>query len=95
MMKADVLNELPVIKICTNYQLEKTVMDAYPFESGNGNFKMVYRKMKGWKESLAQCSSIQDIPTGLAAYIKFIENSVGLPIDIVSIGPDRLQTLQR
>ncbi|MEI7981133.1 MAG: adenylosuccinate synthase, partial [Bacteroidota bacterium] len=95
MMKADVLNQFPVIKICTDYQMNNEVMDTYPFEPGDEQLQLLFREMKGWEGSLTNCRSIAEIPAELSDYIGFIEKAVGLPIEIISIGPDRLETLQR
>jgi adenylosuccinate synthase len=95
MMKADVLNPFPVIKICTDYQKDHVKLSGFPFELSDDNIVPVYREMKGWNTALDGCSNVDDMPAELAEYVKFIENEVGLPIDIVSVGPDRLQTLQR
>ncbi len=95
MMKSDVLNQFPVIKICTSYQSGDAILDGYPFESGGDSIRPLYREMQGWNRSLAHCRSMTDIPAELKNYIQYIEKSAGLPVDILSIGPDRLQTLQR
>ena len=95
MMKADVLNAFPAIKICTGYQTGNSILPGFPFDLSDDQIQPFYLEMKGWNTTLDGCTTVSDIPDELAEYIKFIENEVGLPIDIVSIGPDRLQTLQR
>jgi adenylosuccinate synthase len=95
MMKADVLNPFPTIDICTGYVKNGALLDNFPFELSDENIHPAYKTMTGWHTSLDQCTSHASIPGALADYIRYIENEVGLPIDIVSIGPDRLQTLLR
>jgi adenylosuccinate synthase len=95
MMKADVLNSFPQIKVCTGYQNDNNLLTGFPFDLTDDQIQPDYLEMKGWNTSLDGCTTVSDIPGELAEYIKFIENEVGLPVDTVSIGPDRLQTLQR
>jgi adenylosuccinate synthase len=95
MMKADVLNQFPAINICTDYKTDGKVIDGFPFELSDEKLQPVYKEMKGWNTSLDGCTSSDEMPDALAEYIKFIENEAGLRVDTVSIGPDRLQTLQR
>jgi len=95
MMKADVLNPFPEIKICTAYRNGDEILSGFPFDLCDENIKPEYQVKPGWSTSLEGCTAISNIPAELADYVKFIENEAGLPIEIVSIGPDRLQTLQR
>jgi adenylosuccinate synthase len=95
MMKADVLNPFPAIKIGTDYQTGEEILSGFPFDLCDENIKPMYRELTGWNASLEGCTSVNDIPDELAEYVKFIEKEVGLPIEIVSIGPDRVQTLHR
>jgi adenylosuccinate synthase len=93
MMKADVLNNFEKIKVCTDYRSEDTLLTGYPYESGNKGIEPVYDVLDGWNTSLDRVKDFQDLPSVLSGYIKYIEKSVNLPVDIVSVGPDRLQTL--
>jgi len=95
MMKADVLNPFPSVKICTEYRMGNEIADSFPFDLCHEDLHPVYKEMQGWSAALDECKTVTDIPVALADYVKFIEAEVGLPIDIVSIGPDRVQTLQR
>ncbi|MEI7500149.1 MAG: adenylosuccinate synthase [Bacteroidota bacterium] len=94
MMKADVLNTFQRIKICTDYSLGSEILQSFPFDLCDERLYPVYKEVKGWNETLDGCKEIADVPDALAEYVKFIENQVGLAVDIVSIGPDRVQTLQ-
>ena len=95
MMKADVLNPFPSVKICTEYRMGNEIADSFPFDLCHEDLHPVYKEMQGWSAALDECKTVTDISVALADYVKFIEAEVGLPIDIVSIGPDRVQTLQR
>jgi adenylosuccinate synthase len=95
MMKADVLNPFEKLGVCTSYRESGKLLDSYPFELSSEGLEPRYTEMEGWNTSLDAGSSITDLPLPLKKYIKFIEDFVELPIDTVSIGPDRLQTLQR
>lgn len=95
MMKADVLNPFPEINVCTGYLLDNEIVEGFPFDIRDEKLQPVYREMKGWNTNLDGCTSFSDLPGQLAEYIRFLENETGLPVQIVSVGPDRLQTLQR
>jgi adenylosuccinate synthase len=95
MMKADVLNPFPAINICTGYRKQDEILPGFPFDLSDETLQPVYTGMEGWNTSLEDCKAADDMPAALVAYIKFIENEVGLRVDLVSTGPDRLQTLQR
>jgi adenylosuccinate synthase len=95
MMKADVLNPFPSIKICTDYRVGSEVLENFPFDLDNAHLHPVYKEMQGWRADLDDCKTIADIPGALGDYLKYIENETGLPVDLLSIGPDRVQTLQR
>lgn len=95
MMKADVLNIFPVIKICTHYKLaDGSVTEALPYEILHQKITPVYTEMPGWNTSLSGTSETT-IPQQLKDYIKFLENSLNVPITLISIGPDRSQTILR
>ena len=95
MMKADVLNSFPSIKICTEYTQGNEIMQNFPFNLSDETLQPVYHVMEGWNTTLGDCTSAAELPAAMLAYIEFIENKVGLPVNLVSTGPDRLQTLQR
>ncbi len=95
MTKADVLNTLPWIRVCTSYEIDGKQLDVYSSISGRENVKPVYREIKGWERSLEDVESFEQLPAGLLDYIVMIEEYTGVPVDIVSTGPDRKQTLFR
>lgn len=95
MMKADVLNAFPIIKACTHYQLSNgTVTDMVPYEVVKEKIVPVYKELKGWNISL-NGSTKENLPAELNQYIKFLETELGVPITLVSTGPDRTQTILR
>lgn len=96
MMKADVLNIFEEIKICTHYQLEDgSVTDRLPFTINDIKISPVYKVMKGWNQKLDHVTDYGSMPSELTAYIEFLEAELNVPINIVSIGPDRTQTIIR
>ncbi|MEI7492047.1 MAG: adenylosuccinate synthase [Bacteroidota bacterium] len=95
MMKADVLNPFEKLGVCTAYKESGKLLESYPFELTSDSLEPQYTEMEGWNTDLGSNTSMASLPIPLKDYIKFIEDFVELPIDTVSIGPDRLQTLQR
>ena len=93
MMKADVLNHLPEIKICTAYQTGSHETDRLPYTLDETNVKPLYTTLKGWNQDLSHCKTWSDLPQALKDYIEFIENATGVPVTLVSLGPDRNQTV--
>jgi adenylosuccinate synthase len=90
MMKADVMDDFDTIKICTHYLINGKETEALPFDVINTEITPVYKEMKGWKQNI---TSANNLPEELLGYISFIEQSTGVPISIVSVGPDRKQTI--
>lgn len=95
MMKADVLSNFETIKVCTAYNYKGETIEHMPYDISDHNITPIYTELPGWSDDLTGLSSIDEIPDQLAAYIDFIEKETGLPITIVSVGPDRKQTLNR
>ncbi len=95
MMKADVLSIFPTIKVCTHYKLKDgSITEAVPYEYVNEKIVPVYTELKGWSSSLSGIGE-QQIPKELAQYIDFLESALGVPITLISTGPDRTQTIHR
>ena len=95
MMKADVLSGLDHIKICTHYKHHGDLIDFLPFDADNTNLAPVYIEMPAWKEDLTGLETIDKAPKELLNYIHYLEKQLETPIKIVSVGPDRNQTLNR
>ena len=95
MMKADVLCDLDHIKICTHYKHHGELIDYLPFDSDDANIEPVYVEMSSWRKDLTELKTIDDAPKELMNYIHYLEQQLETPIKIVSVGPDRTQTLNR
>ncbi len=95
MMKADVLSGFPTIKVCTGYNYNGKNISYLPYDISPELLQPVYIDMPGWNDKLDDITSINDIPEQLAAYVEFIEKETGVPVKIISVGPDRGQTLFR
>ena len=95
MTKADVLSAFGNIKICTKYQHRGEEIDYLPFDVLSDDMTPIYEELPGWTEDLTELSSIEGIPASLNNYIEFLEKHLETPITIVSVGPDRKQTLMR
>jgi adenylosuccinate synthase len=94
MMKADVLSDFEELQICTHYMHNSKVIDYLPYNIDPAYLQPVYTTVKGWNNNLTGITSKQDLPPALMAYIKLIEKETGTPITIVSVGPDRSQTIR-
>jgi adenylosuccinate synthase len=93
MMKGDVLSGFDTLKVCTAYKYKGTEIKHLPFSIEEENVTPIYTEFKGWKADLTGMSSYEELPTELKEYIAFIEKEVEVPITIVSVGPDRKQTI--
>ncbi|MDF0715815.1 adenylosuccinate synthase [Muricauda sp. 334s03] len=95
MMKADVLSGFDTIKVCTAYKYKGEEIQHLPYNIEEEYVTPVYTEMKGWSQDLTKLSKAEDIPETLNEYIAFLEEQLNVPIKIVSVGPDRLQTIHR
>lgn len=96
MMKVDVLNIFDEIKICTHYQLpDGTETEQLPYDLVDAQVTPIYRTFKGWKTSLEPFHAFDEVPAELAEYIRFLEESLELPISFISTGPDREAIIHR
>lgn len=94
LMKIDVLSGFEKIDVCTSYELDGQKITEYPVSPGDlARCKPVYETLNGWKEDLTAAKSLKDLPRYAQEYIQFIGASVAVPIDVVSVGPGRDQTL--
>jgi adenylosuccinate synthase len=94
MMKTDVLDSFEEISICKSYKVGEDILTDFPFELASEKLEPVYEIITGWNTTLTDKTTFQELPPELVAYIDYIEKSVGLAVDIVSVGPDRFQTIK-
>jgi len=95
MMKADVLSGFDKIGICTHYEVNGQLIDYLPFDISERTVKPVYTFVDGWNQDLTGMNHQDNLPQALKNYITFIEKAVNVPVTIVSVGPDRSQTIHR
>ncbi len=93
MMKGDVLSGFKTLKICTAYQYNGKEITHLPYTIEPENVEPLYTEMKGWQADLTGMTSYDELPQELKSYIEFIEKEVEVPIKVVSVGPDRKQTI--
>jgi len=93
MMKADVLSCFETIKVCTHYIIDGERVDYFPFDVNGINLTPIYEEIEGWNCDLTQLSSYDDAPQALKNYVSYLERNLEVPITVVSVGPDRTQTL--
>ncbi len=95
MMKSDVLDNFPTIKACTAYQLKDgTVTRDFPYDISEG-ITPLYEELPGWQQDLTSITSEAQFPQAFSDYIAFLEKELETPITIVSVDPDREQTIER
>jgi len=95
MMKADVLNPFEELKIAVKYNINGKLTEEVPFDEVNINVQPVYKTFKGWQSTLDPDGNYDNLPVELKDYISFIEDQLNIPVKIVSVGPDREQTIRR
>jgi len=94
MMKADVLTAFEEIKVCTQYKIGDEVLEYPPYDS-NATIEPVLESRKGWSEDLTGITSTEEFPESLSDYLDYVEKDLDIPITILSVGPDRSQTIVR
>ena len=94
MMKSDCLDTFETIKVCTSYVVDGQPSEEWPFDT-QAVIEPVYTEFKGWKSDLTHCRSEEELPAEFREYIAFMENYLGVPIKIISVGPDRDATIMR
>lgn len=95
MTKADVLSIFEEIKVCTGYKLDGQTIDYWPYDAYVDRLEPVYEALPGWKTDLTGMHNEEDLPEALQAYISYLEKALQTPITVVSVGPDRKQTIMR
>lgn len=94
MMKSDVLDSFETIKACVAYKMDGEEIDYFPFDI-NETIEPVYVELPGWQTDMTKMQSEDEFPEEFNAYLSFLEEQLGVPIKIVSLGPDREQTIER
>lgn len=94
MMKSDCLDDFETIKVCTSYRVDGRETDMVPFDT-YAEIEPVYTEFKGWNADLTRCRKESELPAEFMDYIRFMEEYLGVPIRIISIGPDRDATIMR
>jgi adenylosuccinate synthase len=94
MTKADVMSGFKTIKVCTAYKIDGKICHELPF-SNDAVIEPVYTELQGWNEDLKGIRSFNELPGALKKYIDFVENQTGVPVTMVSVGPDRKETIFR
>ena len=92
MMKSDVLDSFATIRVCTDYEIDGKKTRNFPYELTDA-VRPVYTELKGWQCDTTKLTSAAEFPQELKDYIAFVEREIGVPITIISVGPDRDQTI--
>ncbi len=94
MMKSDVMDGFDTIKACVAYNIDGVETEQFPFDLNDGA-EAQYVEMPGWKTDMTKMQSEEEFPEEFNAYLDFLERELEVPIKIVSVGPDRAQTIIR
>lgn len=92
MMKSDVMDSFEEIKVCVGYERDGEVSTSFPFELSEA-YRPVYKTFAGWQTDCTKLTRAEEFPQALKDYIAFIEKELGIPVAVVSVGPDREQTI--
>ena len=95
MMKGDVLSGLEKLKICTKYRYKNEILEHLPFTIDASSLEPIYEEIEGWNEDITQINNYHDLPDNFKKYVTFLEKNLELEIKIVSVGPNRKQTIIR
>ncbi|MEP6626594.1 MAG: adenylosuccinate synthase [Ginsengibacter sp.] len=87
MTKADVLDELAVLKVADAYNVDGRETKQVPFQMERVKLEPVYKEFKGWQENITEIKSFEDLPAAMDIYIKYINNTLGVPVKFISNGP--------
>ena len=95
MMKTDVLSGFDKVLVCTGYKYRGSIIHHLPFDLSDTSLEPIYSQFKGWSENLQKMNNVKQLPGNLNKYISFLEDELKIPIVIVSVGPDRKETIFR
>ncbi|MGO2102676.1 MAG: adenylosuccinate synthase [Psychroflexus halocasei] len=93
MMKADVLSGFDTLKVCVGYEYKGEKIAHLPFNIESENVKPIYKEFEGWSEDITKVKDYDALPKNLKTYVEFIEKELKTPIKLVSVGPDRKETI--
>jgi adenylosuccinate synthase len=94
MTKADVMSGFRTIKVCTSYKVDGKECFQLPYATESA-IEPVYTELEGWEENISDKKTYEELPASLRKYIEFIEKETGVPVTMVSVGPDREETIFR
>ncbi len=93
LMKSDVLSKFPYINVCTGYKYKNKLIDYFPYSIDKENIQPVYQKLNSWDKNIQNINVKSDLPKEALKYVEFLENTLKIPISIISVGPNRNQTI--
>jgi len=93
MMKSDVLSGFKSIKVCTSYEYKGKEIKYMPYDINDNSLKPIYDEFEGWNDDITKINNFDKLPINLKKYISYLEKELNIPITIISVGPDRLQTI--
>ena len=94
MTKADVLSGFETIKVCTSYYIDGKECHEIPFDTASV-VEPIYTELPGWNEDITGIRSYDDLPAALKGFVTFVEKETSVPVMLVSVGPDREETIIR
>ena len=95
MMKVDVLSGFKSLEVCTSYNINGIETQTLPFDLNSENIEPIFKTFKGWSEDISKVTKEEELPIELLEYVSFIEEFVKVPIKLISVGPDRSETIYR
>jgi len=95
MMKSDVMDEFENIQVCTHYTNGEETTGIFPYDPAVCGYQPEYKSMDGWMTDLTGIKTWEEIPATFKKYIEYLENETRIPITLVSLGPERTQTLRK
>ena len=94
MMKSDILNDFDTIKVAVGYEVNGQQVDYFPYEADE-TITPIYREFPGWNCDICNVRDFDQFPQQFKDYVAFIEAECGVPVKIISVGPDREETIVR
>jgi adenylosuccinate synthase len=92
--RLDVISGLEKLKVCTGYKFDGQVIDHIPANIWDfAKVEPIYEELEGWSENLRSCRSLSDLPAAARRYLEYVEDRTKTPVAILSIGPDREETI--